>query len=198
MKQFNGYAETQSYSTSEKLPVGGYVLKIANVRYEEGQNGNSDRIVFMFDIEEGDYRGFFKKQFDAQTTEDKKWKGTVAVYVPKDDGTEQDGWTKRTFKTIMENIEASNPGYSWNWDENSLKGKLIGGLFADTYTLIDGKEIKYVSLVPKNIRNVDCIRKGNYKLPDPIKKNGATGSVSTTNSTDFVNVADGAGEEIPF
>ena len=76
MKQFNDYNETQSYSTSEKLPVGGYVLKIANVRYEEGQNGNSDRIVFMFDIEEGDYRGFFKKQFDAQTTEDKKWKGT--------------------------------------------------------------------------------------------------------------------------
>ena len=98
----------------------------------------------------------------------------------------------------MENIETSNPGYSWNWDENSLKGKLIGGLFAETYTVIDGKEIKYVSLVPKNIRNVDCIRKGNYKLPDPIKKNGATGSVSTTNSTDFVNVADGAGEEIPF
>lgn len=198
MKKFNDYETTQSYSASEKLPVGGYVLKVINVRYEEGQNDNSDRIVLMFDVEEGDYKGFFKKQYDSQTSEDKKWKGTVAIYVPKDDGTEKDGWTKKSFKTIMENFELSNTGYKWNWDENSLKEKLIGGLFADTYTVIDGKEIKYVSLAPKNIRNVDYIRKGDYAMPDPIKKNGARGIVNAPDSNKFINIPDGTAEEIPF
>lgn len=201
MKRFNDYETTQSYSASEKLPVGGYVLKIENVRYEEGQNGNSDRIQMMFDIAEGEQKGFFRKQYDSQTSEDKKWKGTVAIYVPKDDGTEQDGWTKKSFKTIMENFEASNPGYSWNWDENSLKGKLIGGIFADTYSVIDGKEIKYVSLVARNLRTVDCIRSGNFKMPEPIKKNGATGNVtsaSTNSGTDFMSIPSGTKEEIPF
>lgn len=201
MKRFNDYETTQSYSASEKLPVGGYVLKIENVRYEEGQNGNSDRIQMMFDIAEGEQKGFFRKQYDSQTSEDKKWKGTVAIYVPKDDGTEQDGWTKKSFKTIMENFEASNPGYSWNWDENSLKGKLIGGIFADTYSVIDGKEIKYVSLVARNLRTVDCIRSGNFKMPEPIKKNGATGNVtsaSTNSGTDFMSIPSGIKEEIPF
>ena len=200
MKKFNDYETTQSYSNSEKLPVGGYVLKVANVRYEEGQNGNSDRIQLMFDIAEGDQKDFFRKQYDSQTSEDKKWKGTVAIYVPTDDGSERDGWTKKSFKTIMENFEASNPGYKWNWDENSLKGKLIGGIFVDTYSVIDGKEIKYISLVPKNIRTVDCIRNGNFKMPEVIYKNGATGNVSNNTSTNnsFVNIPDGAKEEIPF
>lgn len=200
MKKFNDYETTQSYSNSEKLPVGGYVLKIANVRYEEGQNGTSDRIQLMFDIAEGDQKDFFRKQYESQTSEDKKWKGTVAIYVPTDDGSERDGWTKKSFKTIMENFEASNPGYTWNWDENSLKGNLIGGIFVDTYTVIDGKEVKYVSLAPKNIRAVDCIRSGNFKMPEAIYKNGATGNVSTgnTSSNSFVNVTSGVEEEIPF
>ena len=200
MKKFNDYETTQSYSNSEKLPVGGYVLKIANVRYEEGQNGASDRIQLMFDIAEGDQKDFFRKQYESQTSEDKKWKGTVAIYVPTDDGSEKDGWTKKSFKTIMENFEASNAGYKWNWDENSLKGKIIGGIFVDTYSVIDGKEIKYISLAPKNIRTVDCIRSGNYKMPEAIYKNGATGNVSSSTNTNnsFVNIPDGAKEEIPF
>ena len=199
MRKFNGYETTQSYSNAEKLPVGGYVLKIANVRYEEGQNGNSDRVVFMFDIEEGEYKGFFRKQYESQTSEDKKWKGTFVLYYPKDDGTEQDGWTKARFKTVMENFEESNKGYKFDWDSEKLKGKLIGGIFVDTYSVIEGKEIKYVSLVSKNIRTVDCIRSGNYKMPDPIKKNGATGSAPAASSSDgFMHITSGSEEEIPF
>lgn len=200
MKKFNDYETTQSYSNSEKLPVGGYVLKIANVRYEEDQNGASDRIQLMFDIAEGEQKDFFRKQYESQTSEDKKWKGTVAIYVPTDDGSEKDGWTKKSFKTIMENFEASNPGYTWNWDENSLKGKLIGGIFVDTYSVIDGKEVKFVSLVAKNLRTADYIRSGNYKMPEAIYKNGTTGNVSNSNNTSnsFVNIPNGLEEEIPF
>ena len=194
MKKFNDYETTQSYSNSEKLPVGGYVLKVANVRYEEGQNGNSDRIQLMFDIAEGEQKDFFRKQYDAQTSEDKKWKGTMSIYVPKDDGSEQDTWTKRRFKTIMEAFEASNSGYAWNWDENSLKGKLIGGVFGEIKTVIDGKDITYVGM--RYTITADDARKGNFKIPDIQYKNGAT--ANSGKNDDFMSVPKGSEEEIPF
>lgn len=202
MKQFKDYAETTTFGTSERLPAGGYVLKILNVRYEEGQNGMSDRIQLMFDIAEGDYAGFFQKQYEAQTGEDKKWKGTMPIYVPTDDGSEKDGWTKKSFKTIIENFEASNPTFKWAWDENALKGLVIGGLFADTYTVIDGREVVYTSLVPKNVRAVDVIRNKKFSIPDPIKKGNATGTVTQTASPSaapgFMSIPNGVAEEIPF
>lgn len=194
MKKFNDYETTQSYSNSEKLPVGGYVLKVANVRYEEGQNGNSDRIQLMFDIAEGEQKDFFRKQYDAQTSEDKKWKGTMSIYVPKDDGSEQDTWTKRRFKTIMEAFEASNPSYAWNWDENSLKGKLIGGVFGEIKTVIDGKDITYVGM--RYTITADDVRKGNFKIPDIQYKNGAT--ANSGKKDDFMSIPKGSEEEIPF
>lgn len=193
MKKFNDYETTQSYSNSEKLPVGGYVLKVANVRYEEGQNGNSDRIQLMFDIAEGEQKDFFRKQYESQTSEDKKWKGTASIYVPKDDGSEQDSWTKRRFKTIMETFEESNSGYKWNWDEDSLKGKLIGGIFGEIKTVIDGKSITYVGF--RFFAKSSDIKNGSYKVPEILVKSNAA---IANKDTSFVNVANGLAEEIPF
>ncbi len=197
MKKFNGYDETQAYRGFEKLPVGGYIVKIQNVRFMEGKNGNSDMITLAFDVTEGEYKDYFKKQFESQTTEDKKWKGTFTIYCPKDDGSEKDGWTKRSFKTIMEDIEASNPGYVWNWDENTLKGKNLGIIFGEVNDVIDGKEIKYNKA--KKTSSVENIKKGNFKIPNPQYRNGAkiNSNVEVTGNEDFMSV-DGLEEEIPF
>lgn len=198
MKKFSNYEETQAYTNGgEKLPAGGYVLKVENVRYENGQNGNSDRIVLMFDIAEGEQKDFYRKQYDSQTSEDKKWKGTMQIYVPKDDGSEQDNWSKRKFKTIMEDFEASNGTYKWNWDENSLKSKLIGGLFGEIATKIDGKDITYVGL--RYTETVENIRTGNFKVPTLYSKGGAatTSTSAGARNDDFMKV-DSKKEEIPF
>ena len=127
MKKLNGYETAQAYFEQERLPVGGYVLKILDVKYQENSWG--DVILLSFDIEEGEYKGFFANNYRAQTQEDKKWKGTYRLRVPKDDGSEQDNWKMRRFKTVMLNFEDSNPGYRWNWEEWTLKGKFIGALF---------------------------------------------------------------------
>lgn len=74
MKKFNGYEETQAYRGFEKLPEGGYVTKIQNVKYMEGKNGNSDMIILAFDVIEGEYKDYFKNQFESQTGEDKNGK----------------------------------------------------------------------------------------------------------------------------
>ena len=197
MKKFNGYDEIQAYRSFEKLPVGGYVTKIQNVRFMEGKNGNSDMIILAFDIIEGEHKDYFKKQFESLTAEDKKWKGTFTIYYPKDDGSEKDEWTKRSFKTIMEDIETSNPGYAWNWDENTLKGKEIGIIFGEVNDIIDGKGVKYNKA--KKTASVDSIRKGNFKIPDPQYRNGAkiNSGAEATGSEEFMSV-DGTQEEIPF
>ena len=200
MKAFNDYAEINTDMASEKLPVGGYVLKVMSVKYEAGTNGNSDQVVLAFDVAEGEYAGFFKKQYEANTDENKKWKGSVRIYVPVDDGSEKDGWTKKSFKRWMEAFEDSNPGYKWNWDENTLKGKLIGGIFGEVLkTMTDengqDKDITYVTLrFPASVAN---IRNNNFKIPDAQDKRRAANTSAPT-ADGFANVPVGADGDIPF
>lgn len=126
MKQFSGFKAEKS-TTRKQLPVGGYVAKILNA--EEVTYSWGSVLEIFFDILEGAHAGFFKKDFDAQQGEDKKWRGKYRLSVPKDDGSEKDGWTKRTFNNAIYCIEDGNPGYHWNWDETTLKGKIVGVLF---------------------------------------------------------------------
>jgi len=118
MRQLNGYAQAQAYSDAGRLPVGGYVLKILDVKYQANEWG--DVIQLSFDVFEGEQKDFFSNNYKAQASEDKKWKGTYRIRVPKDDGSEQDEWTMRRFKTAITNFEESNSGYHWNWDEQRV------------------------------------------------------------------------------
>ena len=202
MKEFKGYAsarERANYSSSAKLPVGGYVAKVKEVKYEDGQNGNSDMIRLAFDISEGEYKDFFKKQFEENTQEDKKWKGKTTIYVPLDDGSERDGWTQNAFARWTAAFEESNDGYKWDWDEKKWKNKTVGLIFGEVGTVIDGKEIVYTECrFPESAKK---IREGNFKIPNLKKKNGFTGSAAsanTSNPNEFVKIPEGIEEEIPF
>ena len=78
------------------------------------------------------------KAYKSQSSDNKKWRGNVKLWLPKDDGSEKDDYTKRTFNNFMACVEESNPGYHWGWDENTLKDKKIGILareFADRQRL---------------------------------------------------------------
>ena len=126
MKAFSGYAETKAYGSGmEQLPKGGYVCKIMKASVESSQYG--EQLVIALDIVEGDYKDYYANEYRNQDREDKKWHGNYYLSIPTDDGSEKDGWTKRKFKTFTNAVEDSNAGYTWNWDENTLKGKLFGG-----------------------------------------------------------------------
>lgn len=194
MKAFNDYDKTQAYTKGDKLPVGGYILKILAAKVEPGTNGNSDQLVVSYDIAEGDQAGFYQKQYSAQMGEDKKWKGATRIWLPKDDGSEKDEWTKRKFKTFIVRVEESNDGFHWDWDENKLKGKLVGGVFNEKEYSYNGHEGFYTNL--HNFENVETIRNDDFKIPDPtyLKNKGGSGS----SSQDWANVPEGTQEEIPF
>ena len=201
MKQFSNYdkaKENAKFSAMEKLPAGAYVCKILAVKYETAeQEGYSDRIRLQFDIEEGEFKGFFKKQYDANTNEDKKFKGQHAIWVPKEDGSEHDQWTANTFAKWTTAFEDSNPGYIWDWQEDKWKGKIVGIVFGQTGNVIEGKEITYTE--PRFACDAKLVREGKAPTAKFLKKNGyGDGPNTAATSDDFVNVADSEESEIPF
>ena len=204
MKAFNNFdkaKENAKYKGSAQLPVGGYEAKIKEVRFQEGKDGNSDMIVLAFDITSGEYKDFFKKKFDEDTSEDKKWKGKATIYCPKDDGSEQDEWTKNAFARWTNALEDSNKGYVWDWDEKKWKGKAIGLIYGEVGTVIEGKPIKYTEVrFPESIEN---IKSGNYKTPNFKARKGYDEAVdkeagSLSKSDGFMNVPEAIDEELPF
>ncbi len=184
------YKKAQAYTQQERLPIGGYVLKILNVEYKENDWG--DQLILSYDVAEGDHKDFYKKNYKNQNTEDKKWKGTTRIAVPNDDGTEQDEWKMRSFKSMVEAFEDSNQGYHWAWDENTLKDKLVGGVFNDKEWEMNGRTGFFTNC--HHLTSAENIRKGNYKVPDATLLKGTKGEPTDNN---WMNV-DGDQEELPF
>ena len=127
MKQYNDVKAEKPSGGKETLPAGGYVCQIFSARVESGDWG--DTLVVAHDVCEGEYAGLFKRDYENNPRDDKKWRGTFRLKLPKDDGSEQDAWKKRSLGNFIWAIEQSNPGYSWGWDEKTLKGKKIGLLY---------------------------------------------------------------------
>ena len=199
MKQYRGFNRNDTYKDSERLPVGGYVLKIMDAKEVTSEWGNT--LLISYDIAEGDFKDFFTRNYKSQTGEDKKWKGVYRLRVPKDDGSEQDAWTTRRFNTVIVNIEESNQGYFWDWDERKLKGKLIGGLFNNKEYEFNGRHGFFTnchSLVP-----VEKIRSGKFEIPaDTMLRrqepsNGYPAG-SFPGDDGFMNIPDGIDEQLPF
>ena len=187
MKAFSGYKAEKSASR-EQLPVGGYIAKILNV--EEVNYDWGSVLLISFDIAEGFYAGFFQKDYNNQQGEDKKWRGTYRLNVPKDDGSEKDGWTKRTFGNAMWCVEDANPGYHWDWNEKGLKGKTVGVLFRNEeweYNGNTGWSTRCCTFAP-----IGDVRDGTFKMPKdkPLKnKSGASSAAMPGNWTEESNVS---------
>lgn len=206
MKQFNGFAEAQEaakYSGSERLPVGAYECQIKNVQYVTGENGNSDRIDILFDIAAGDYKDFFKKKYDADESEDKKWKGRTSIWVPKDDGSEKDEWTKNSFAKWTNAFEDSNKGYKWDWKEDKWKGLKVGIVFGETGSVSnDGREFTYTEA--RFATAISKVQDGSAPKAKFKAKNGYAGTKTSDSSQpaagseEWMKVSEGKDEEIPF
>lgn len=193
LSKSKNYQNARVMSEREKLPAGAYALKIIDVKAIHKDQYDSTQYALAFDIETGEYKGFFKKAYDADTSEDKKWKGTYRFWEPKDDGTERDGWTMNTLKSIVAAFESSNTGYRWNWDEKTLKGKIVGGVFNEKEYEFKGHHGFFTNC--HHLISVEDI--ATAKIPEPTLLKDKSKPV--TDADDFVNIPDGIeGEELPF
>lgn len=191
MKAFNGLEIKKSVSANEPLPAGGYVAKILNAKVEEYSWG--EKLVISFDIAEGEYKDFFSKQYNENTREDKKWKGNFRLTVPNE-GNQYFDSQKRTFGNAIWAIEESNPSFRWAWDENALKGKMVGVLFRDREWEIDGKT--GMTTEACTFVSVEDVRTNNFKMPKPKMLNKV--ARKTENNSNFTVIDDEDLGDLPF
>jgi hypothetical protein len=192
MNKPNNWESVKAATERVALPAGGYIVKIldAKVKTYTSDNGSFDKLEISLDITDGEFKDFYANDYRSQTQEDKKWKGMLRQYTPKDDGSEKDEWTKSSLKALTDAIEESNPGYHWDWNEDHLKGKVVGCLFRSEEWQYNGKEgwktqpFKFVS--------VETIKSGKFKVPNekPLKNKSVTQSEPA-----YENIAD---SDLPF
>lgn len=175
IKKPTNWDQVQEFGERKTLPLGAYVCKVKQVRVQDNDYGS--QLALLFDISEGEHTGFFNQEFAANTMENKKWKGVLRVWLPKDDGSDKDEITKRILKGMVTAFEQSNPGYTWNWNESSLLGKTIGILFRNEEWDYNGKHgwaVRPFKALPASV-----VREGSYTIPEDKPLNGKA-STSTT------------------
>lgn len=125
-------SEIMEVGTFRAVPPGWYCAVIMNAAEGETPNG-SPYIEFAVDIADGEYKGYYKSDFVNQRPADgvKKWRGNVRYFTTE----KAVGMLKGGIKAI----EESNPGYTFDWDERSVKGKKVGlGIHREEYIGADG------------------------------------------------------------
>jgi len=185
MEKIKNWDNVQASVERETLPKGGYVVQILGA--EEKTFSTGKQLHISVDIIEGDYSSYFANTYRSQQAEDKKWKGILRQWEPKDDGTEQDEWTKSNFKAMTSAIEDSNSGYHWDWNEAGLKNKIVGCLFRSEEWEYDNKT-GFATHAFKFIP-ADDIRQEKFKIP---KDKFLSGHSEATNSS----AANSSSEEI--
>lgn len=191
MKQTSDYAQAQAYTGDfERLPLGGHICQIRGARCETTRTGK-EMLVVAFDIAEGSPAdGFYKRSFDRIKAKnpDARWPGLYRSVTETNEGK-----TNPMFKGFIKAVEESNPGYAWNWNENSLNGKLVGFNFGEEeYEHQASGEIR-VSVRPQFPASVARVKEG--LNPPEIKKLTRSGASAKPAAGGFSSVDD---DELPF
>lgn len=159
MKKPNNWDSVQANTGDyESLKLGGHEVIIKNAYEYTGMTGNTS-LKIEVDISGNDeQKGFYQKQFDSNTNSDKKWPSASCKYISlKDDDT-----CVAMFKGFTTIIENSNPGYKWNFDEKTLIGKKLCGVYGlEEYKDNEGKIKTATKLV--QFRSLDKLK--DIKIP---------------------------------
>jgi hypothetical protein len=192
--KFKDYDEIQVFEGGAQLPVGGYELTIVGAKVEQFTNCEILKIAFDI-VNHEQFSGFYANRFKSAKAQnpDAKWGGVFDVFIPKDDGSELDGYTKQAFKRFITSVEKSNEGYVWNWDEKSLKGKAFGGIFGREEFITKEGDRKF-AVKCRFPRSIDSIRSGDYKIPEDKLLKGLNTATATID--DYEEILDP--DDMPF
>lgn len=174
MKRFSGYdeAQTNEFENKERLQLGPHYCKILEAKIVQMKTKDGrpfEQLQLRIDIAEPDEQaGFYNKKFQEDAKEDAlnaKWKGYYNLTVPEDNSEE---FIKNNFKTLTTSIEKSNPGYKWNWEENTLVGKIFCGVFGlEEFVNLEGNTITFTRCrFVRSTENMDKISIPKVRLAD--------------------------------
>lgn len=203
MKKPNNYDTTQASGAYERPLPGGHQLIILQVSETTTRDGRP-MIIVSFDFAANDRQaGYFKRAFADDIRPNKKWPRRGTEYITQ---IGRDGNTTRKFKTFCTCYEKSNDA-AINWCEDSatwcsqFKNKRIGGTFGVVHDVYQGKEISPVQL--RWFTTTDRVDPEN--IPDEVGLSedqrtaiATSGGAAQAGANDFMDIPDGAGEELPF
>ena len=191
------YNRNNRRRTFEPLPKAAYVVRIMSAKIVKDKNGN-DQLVIAFDIAEGEYKDFYKGQFDRNTSEDKKWPIDAIFYltIPHDGCAD---YVVTNYDSFFADLEDSNNGFVFTGDEKTLKGKLIGAKMHIRQTEFNGNVYNHTrmkwSCVADDVRKGKAGRLPNDKLVTPSAGNASGSAIDSYATNGFTDSAD---DEIPF
>ena len=164
MNPIKNWNEVQAAGTIDNLPAGGYICEIKQCREVANKNSPGTHLEVSFEVCEGDFRGFFERDYRAQDREDKFWRGIINQNIP-DEASQKYAQQCKFFKRFTNTVEESNPGYHWDWNEAGLKGKKIGVLFGEKEKKSQ-KGTVYIITEAREVVSIETIRNGSFKIPE--------------------------------
>ena len=142
------------------LPIGAYECVIKDARLNHNEETGKNTLKISIDIASGEYKDYFLKAYETDTRIDRKWNNNAIRYIA------YEGDNVAFFKGFITTIENSNIGYKWNWEESTLKGKKVCGVFQyEEYEKQDGTRGIKVRL--SKFRSLDKLK--DIEVSDSIK-----------------------------
>lgn len=193
-----GYDSVAAYTGDfEAAPIGGQVCVIKAAQPRKDRNGK-DWLVLCLDIAQGqEQSGYYQNLFDRRKTDnpDAKWPNGALYWINLSGDERAMSFTKGAFTCI----EESNSGYAWNWDERTLRNKLVGIVFGQEEYENQMGEVK-LSTKARFIRSVEAVKKG-IPAPDVKPLRGRAGTSyrpgASTSSPLTANATE-IDEDLPF
>lgn len=140
--------EAQGNEEYKRLVPGGYVCRITKVE----DHPDKSYLYIEFDIAEGEYAGYGSSYMERN--------GFTPLRMYRSYSDKAAGM----FKGFIQNIEASNSNYHWDWKEQTLVARLIGIVLGEEeYKKQDGSVGTRFNARDKT---VDAIKDGRFKVPE--------------------------------
>lgn len=152
--------EAQGNEEYKRLVPGGYVCRITKVE----DHPDKSYLYIEFDIAEGEYMGYGASCLERN--------GFTPLRMYRSYSDKAAGM----FKGFIQNVEASNSSYHWDWKEQTLVGRLIGIVLGEEeYKKQDGS---IGTRFNSRDKTVDAIKNGRFKVPEkktlPVEQNTTT------------------------
>lgn len=186
MQKPNDFDTAKGFTEFEPLEKGGHICKIMNIE-ETKSKTNKDMIVIYLDTDKSDKQpNYYSDLYKNDNRNPKKWSNNA---ICRQLVLDADGFTNRGFKSFIDCVEESNPGFKVTWGEkfcDCLKGKLVGGIFGREQYEYNGKYNFAVKF--QNFRTVEMIKKGVEPPADKL--------LSTSKDDEMMRVVDDG--DLPF
>lgn len=190
------YDKSKRRKSFQQLPKDAYVIQIKQAKEVQNKSGNGSHLAIVFDIAEGEHKDFYRKQYDSNTNEDKKWPND-AVYRLTVPGDNSPSYVWSNWNSFFADLEDSNNGFVFGGDPKTLKNKLVGGKFHIEQTEYNGNIYDHTRLrwtcVAEDVRTGKAGQLPNDKL---ISK-APQGRPIPADADGFISAA-GDDEEVPF